>query len=272
MEFEENSASESEDEYSEDEDFIAWKNDPEVQRRIKEQNKTRDEAINQNSVLKSKADKTELDAQVKTQVELLSSNLENHKFDPYLVREQNKLFQWREQFFYKKFGHHYTTEGMKTWFTDGGDDSHDSDTVPFQITKNFENVLMLASSKDLGKSQSSLVYFEHDEMLSYAANLRFNKNYDMEFVIETLLDTSGEETGLNFGDVAHMIVAEHSTAPPTLLEIAMKTVLLHKIPLHNEAQELPCKAVCCTSLKQKALKGLYRSSDNGIQENIQINM
>ena len=45
MEFEENSESESEDEYSDDEDFIAWKNDPEVQRRIKEQNKKRDEAI-----------------------------------------------------------------------------------------------------------------------------------------------------------------------------------------------------------------------------------
>ena len=109
-------------------------------------------------------------------------------------------------------------------------------------------------------------------MLSYAANLWFNNNYDMEIVMKTLSDTFREETGLNFGDVAHMILAEHSTA---LLEIALKTVLLHNIPLHNvhiEAQELPYKAVCCTSLKQKALKGLYRSPDNGIQENIQINM
>ena len=102
----------------------------------------------------------------------------------------------------------------------------------------------------------------NDKLLSNEANLRFNKilTMDEDYLREIVFDKVLEETGLNFSDVAHMIVAEYSTAPPTLLEIAMKTVLLHKIvkiPLHDEAQELPCKAVCCTDLKQKALHGLH---------------
>ena len=275
MEFQNSSG--SEDEYSEDEDFLAWMNDPEVKKRIEEQEKKRDDAISQNLERINKADKTEVEDLVKAQIELLgnrelyyriSSNLEDHKFEPFFLKEQYKLFQFREDFFYDKFGSY--TEGRNIWFTDGADDSHGFDTVPYQITKNFENIMKFSCFKDFGKSTSSPIYLENDEMLSNEANLRFNKilTMDEDYLREIVFDKVLEETCLNFGDVAHMIVAEYSTAPPTLLEIAMKTVLLHKIPLHDEAQELPCKAVCCTDLKQKALHGLYKSSDDDIPANL----
>ena len=95
MEFPENFSSASEDEYSEDEEFLAWKNYPEVKRRIEEQKEKRDEAIHRNSELINKTDQTEVDAQVKAQVELLgskilyyriSSKFRDYKFEPYFVR------------------------------------------------------------------------------------------------------------------------------------------------------------------------------------------
>ena len=137
--------------------YLAWENDPEVKRRMEEQEKKRYEAIKRNSEMMNRADKTEIEVQVKAQVELLgskelynriSSNLKDHKFEPFFIKEQYKLFQWREQFFYKKFGHY--SDGRNIWFTEGADDSHGSYTVPYQITKNFENILMISCSKNLG--------------------------------------------------------------------------------------------------------------------------
>ena len=48
--------------------------------------------------------------------------------ESYFLKEQMKLYQWRENFFHQNFPY-------GSWYTDGGDDSHDFDTVPFQIVK-----------------------------------------------------------------------------------------------------------------------------------------
>ena len=45
----------------------------------------------------------------------------------YFIQEQMKLYQWRENFFYQNFPD-------DSWYTDGGDDAHYLDTVPYQIT------------------------------------------------------------------------------------------------------------------------------------------
>ena len=45
----------------------------------------------------------------------------------------------------------------------GADDAHSFDTVPFQITQNFDYVVALAASD---KPTGSKIYFENDEMKS----------------------------------------------------------------------------------------------------------
>ena len=53
--------------------------------------------------------------------------------DPYifLFQEHFELYSWREDFFYNQFGH-YRDEKC-SWFTDGADDSHSFDTIPYQV-------------------------------------------------------------------------------------------------------------------------------------------
>ena len=41
------------------------------------------------------------------------------------------MYRWREEYFYRQFGHYY--EESCSWFTFGADDSHSMDTVPYQV-------------------------------------------------------------------------------------------------------------------------------------------
>ena len=60
------------------------------------------------------------------------------------------------------------------WITLGCDDTHQMDTVPYQITWNFEEVLKLASTKKvLDPTQYERFYFEDNEELSRKASFSF---------------------------------------------------------------------------------------------------
>ena len=60
------------------------------------------------------------------------------------------------------------------WISFGFDDTHHMDTVPYQITRNFEEVLKLASSKKvLDPTQYERFYFEDNEELSRKASFSF---------------------------------------------------------------------------------------------------
>lgn len=68
--------------------------------------------------------------------ELLDGNMKKHVFNPFFVKEQWALYEWRQNFFSDHFGS-YEDGG---WHTDGGDDSHAFDTIPYNITKRFDKV------------------------------------------------------------------------------------------------------------------------------------
>ena len=53
---------------------------------------------------------------------------------------QKKLFSWRMDFFLDKFKSTYMEDPVSTWTTDGFDDNHCLDTIPMQITLNFDEV------------------------------------------------------------------------------------------------------------------------------------
>ena len=81
----------------------------------------------------------------------------------YFIQEQMKLYQWREQFFYKNFPD-------DSWYTDGGSDAHCLDTVPYQITRKFDKIVALACTP----IRPSRLYFEHHEGLSSEARDSFD--------------------------------------------------------------------------------------------------
>ena len=53
---------------------------------------------------------------------------------------QRKLYSWRMDFFLDKFKSTYMEDPVSTWTTDGFDDNHCLDTIPMQITLNFDEV------------------------------------------------------------------------------------------------------------------------------------
>ena len=91
---------------------------------------------------------------------------------------QMKLFAWREKFFHEKFKTEYFGHSVTTWITDGHDDSHGMDTVPYQIACKFDKVMKLASSKRiLDPNKHELFYFKNDELTSSKA-YKFYPDYE----------------------------------------------------------------------------------------------
>ena len=91
-----------------------------------------------------------LDMFLRSQVELLGGNedfydeVDESLKDLELVEDieaaQKKLYNWRMDFFLDKFKSTYMEDLVSTWTTDGFDDNHCLDTIPMQITLNFDEV------------------------------------------------------------------------------------------------------------------------------------
>jgi len=235
----------SADEYnSEDDEFLAF-HDADIEAQVKEEiekmKMRRADAELKNKRLVEATDTTQVDKVVADQIkvvgsaklfERISKNFEEVKFEPFFAKEQFDLYSWREDFFHSSFPE-------ENWFTDGGDDSHEFDTVPYQITKNFDAVVALACSP---RATHDKVYFRCDEIASAKARTLYDSNtvmYNEEFLDKDFL----EEEGLRYSDAAHVIVAVFQSGPLKLEHLAMKTVLEHKIPLEDVPKELKVKAV-----------------------------
>ena len=90
---------------------------------------------------------------------------------------QQKLFEWREKFFREKFKSYVACgDDTNTWITDGGDDAHGFDTIPYQIASNFDKVLKLASTKRI-LGPKEYFFFEHDEIKSSQAQRCFDAGF-----------------------------------------------------------------------------------------------
>ena len=92
-----------------------------------------------------------------------------------MIDSQQKLYEWREKFFHDKFKHQgYINDRVTTWVTDGGDDSHFFDTIPYQICCNFDTLATLASTKRT-LAPKEYYFFENNEILSGMAKNCFDQ-------------------------------------------------------------------------------------------------
>jgi len=162
-------------------------------------------------------------------------NLLQHKFEPFFASEQFKLYAWRLEFFNCKIGNYgeLSSKKAKNIFIFQDVPMY---TVPYQITKKFHTFAWELS-------QSLNLY-----NLSRKATIKFDK----DFMHYNFMDKDKlEENGMSFSDCAHIIAAIHRVGPCSLLETAMKAVLLHDLPL----KEIP------KELQKKAKEGLYSLED-----------
>jgi len=131
-----------------------------------------------------------LDMFLRSQVELLGGDedfydeVDASLKDLELVEDiedaQKKLFSWRMDFFLDKFKSTYMEDLVSTWTTDGFDDNHCLDTIPMQITLNFDEVMKLASTNKDIDPEHERFFFAHDENLSYVAEQKFGEQSDDE--------------------------------------------------------------------------------------------
>jgi len=238
---------------SEDDEFLAF-HDADIEAQVKAEiqriKMRRAEAELKNVELVSITDESKVDKIKADQVEIVGSlklyerinlNFRLERFEPFFAKEQFELYRWREDFFHSSF----PEEG---WFTDGADDSHAFDTVPYQITKNFQHVVALACSP---RNMQERVYFQNDEIASDRARKLFDANTVM--YNDSFLDKESlEDENLTYSDAAHVIVAVFQSSPLKLEHLAMKQVLEHQMPL----EELP------KALQTKAVIGMFDLSDN----------
>ena len=160
--------------------------------------------------------------------------LKDQVFEPLFAREQFKLYAWREAYFEEKFG---SWPSNCIWTCHGDDDEHTLDTIPFQITENFDYVTEIACSK---RRSTGYVYFDYNEESSAEARLLFDAS-------ECPWDWDYQRYDLSFSEKIHMICGVFQNGPPSLEELCLKKILEYDI----DQDLLP------TELVYKAEKGMY---------------
>jgi len=212
------------------------------------------------------------------QIELLGSakvyekvdrSLKDFRFEALLAKEQFALYSWRKSFFDSNFGKFGDEDGWG-WYTDGADDSHGFDTIPLNITKNFDSVVELAvlsKRPDWNRMEhiqwgcpaifpdrfaSDQVYFRNDEDESSKAEELFDigdnpiTGRDQGWFQE---ERKLKTYGLSWADALQTAVMIYPSGPPPLLVVAMKKVVVEGL----STSELPVE------LQIKTESGLYKS-------------
>merc|ERR1719228_1122615 len=105
--------------------------------------------------------------------EQIDRSLQNGRLEQFIMKEQKLLYRWGEKFFRKKFKCIYFGDPRPSsgaplettfyWETDGRDDAHCCDTVPYQITEKFDQVMRLAASTEKLDLREERIYFESNE-------------------------------------------------------------------------------------------------------------
>jgi len=110
--------------------------------------------------------------------EEVDKSLRDLVFVPEIGDLQRKLYNWRTDFFLDKFKSTYLGDDISTWITDGFDDNHFIDTIPFQITRNFDAVMNLAATNRIFDCEEDRYYFSHNENVSFMADTNFSDMVD----------------------------------------------------------------------------------------------
>ena len=157
--------------------------------------------------------------------------------DPFFLKEQWMLYKWRVRFF-----RHYFPQDC--WYTDGGDDSHGFDTVPFQVTTNFES-----KNTRQCKGYGEQIHLECDEEISSSVRRRWEVypkdgfDYEMYREIETFKE-------LSFSFTAHQIAELHPKGPRKLL--TMRATFKNGLSLAEMSRDL----------KEKSVNGMHDLEDD----------
>ena len=158
----------------------------------------------------------------------VSGNLSANRLEAEFAEEHFKLYRWRYDFFYRQFGPYMDNN----WYTDGGDDAHGFDTVPYQITSNFDEVMVSSCLRKRRTGQRTCqccscdrVYFENDEEHSYKSSNLFDKYFVQDALLEGRL-----ESGMNYTKALQIIAIMFPSRPLTLEHLAMKKVLMSDVP------------------------------------------
>jgi len=84
---------------------------------------------------------------------------------------QQKLYEWRENFFVGNFNS--KVDWAVTWITWGGDSTHLEETIPYQIACKFDKLMKLASTKRV-LAPNECFYFRSHMDISYQAEKCFD--------------------------------------------------------------------------------------------------
>jgi len=133
-----------------------------------------------------------------------------------------------------------------SWYTDGRDDAHNLDTIPYQVTMKWNEVAALSCSPARNKGR---IYFEKCYFTSAYARHLYRKDYILDS-----LDYFIEDGMHNYaGDMAYTLDALFSHTPPKLEHIALRSCLWNQVNL----AEVPWAL-------EKAAKGFFDYSDPDI--------
>ena len=214
--------------------------------------------------IRKKAVVEAVDAMVCEQIKIAGSKILYKRIDksfkegsmePYFLKEQWMLYSWRERF----FQHHFPLGGgsdAECWYTEGADDSHFLDTVPFQVTTNFDCLMTLAASMRQRKVYGEKIYLENDEEISNSVRKKWDINPEHGFDFDDYA-ISEHYNELSFSFTVHQLAELHLKGPRKLEELAMRTVIRNGISLAEMSREL----------KKKSVDGMYDLED-GAPEHI----
>lgn len=173
--------------------------------------------------------------------------------EPFFVKEQWDLYAWREKFFNDNFP-------PGSWFTDSEDKNPEASVIPRQITRNFTQIMKMASSTE-ERVEGEQHYLEHDVLSSKRVHNRFSRiviKQQLEEKEESLRSWIEREGTLTFSQIAHMIVEFHQDGLSLVFGCEEKKEcdkLKELLKQGKAGDDLPVE------LREKAEEGWYDVSD-----------
>lgn len=183
----------------------------------------------------------------------IDRSLREGEVEPFFVKEQWDLYAWREKFFNDNFP-------PGSWFTDSEDTNSETSVIPMQITRNFTQIMKMASSTE-EREEGEQHYLEHDRLASIRAYDRFSRiaiKQQLEEREQTLRCWVEREPTLTFSQIAHMIVEFHQDGLSLVFGCEEKKEcdkLKEMLKQGKAGEDIP------PELREKAVEGWYDISN-----------
>ena len=160
----------------------------------------------------------------------IDKNLKKKIFERMFVREQFKLYEWRENLLSERIPH-------GSWKTDN---PYTGAASSLQILENFDEMIALSTGR-FSLNQPEIYFDAFCEDWEFQSSYWYQKGYTVDYLRESIFD-AGIACYFDFKDMLHILYEDCMTQPLKLTQIALKKIVEVEASIDQLPKELKTMA------------------------------